>query len=1059
MAARYWVGGTGNWNDTAKWSTTSGGAGGASIPVAADTVTYDVNSDAGVDFAVTIPTGVAAVCASITVTGVTNNITITFVGTATLNVSGGLSIGSAGVAGTGILFSGSTTTSCVFGGTISHFSRFGLVGNAGLTALNYSATSNLNIRILEMGSGGTIKLTQTGTTTPWSIVVSGGGHTNNGTGTVEFSGALASATTRTITHAGTTPENVSFKVSGGLSGSFTTFTAGTIGSLDFTGYAGSWTTTTLTITGSLTLNTTMAVTGSATLTFAGTGTITSAGKTLSNPIIIASATTTLGDALTTSGTFTLTSGTINLVSYNLSCLTFSSSNSNTRSILMGTGTVTLSGTGTVWNVATTTGLTFTKSSANIVLSNTTTTARTFAGGGLTYNNLTIGGTTGISTTTITGSNTFATFASTKTVAHSILFTGGTTNTFAAFTVTGTSGNVVTLGAVSGTCALALTTSTAFQMNFMSISNVTATPTPNIWYAVNSNNGGGNTGITFAARLLYWTGGTGTWDSSTTTNWSLTSGGASAGVAPSIDTDVYFDVNSNVTTGTFTVTMSTGATCRSFVASGLDGTMTLAGTAAWSIGGSLTFPTTNFTRTYTGAITFTSATANTITTSGNTLASVITFNGTGSWTLGSALTTTGTSVTLTAGTLALSSYTLTTPIFLTTNSNIRTLDFGTGKIVLNAATASTIWNMSTATNATVTGSRLVEIITTGTGTKDISMESVTEDKALDFSLLTIAAVSNNEISFYNARNVRSLTVSATSVIQWFISGSVTVYGNLDILGIISAHSNIVNMTSTSGSWYLNILTSSLYSLQISITGNVQVNNLTLGSFGGTGSLTVNSGSVQLNNNVNIPGNLVVNGGTFNANNYTVTTSRFSSSNTTIRSILMGTGTWTLTGTATVWSLATTTNLTFTKSTANIVLSNTSTTARTFAGGGLTYNNLTIGGATGTSTLTLTGSNTFNTLASTKTVAHTILFTGGTTTTFTSFTVTGTAGNVVTIGSTNTTQATIAKPTAWYVGGNSINGGNNTNLLFGGGNNLDYLNLSYINGSPEVLPSASFFMFCV
>ena len=34
MAARYWVGGTDNWNATVgtKWATTSGGAGGAAVP-------------------------------------------------------------------------------------------------------------------------------------------------------------------------------------------------------------------------------------------------------------------------------------------------------------------------------------------------------------------------------------------------------------------------------------------------------------------------------------------------------------------------------------------------------------------------------------------------------------------------------------------------------------------------------------------------------------------------------------------------------------------------------------------------------------------------------------------------------------------------------------------------------------------------------------------------------------------------------------------------------------------------------------------------------------------
>src|SRR3989304_375864 len=44
MANRYWIGGTGNWNDTAHWSETSGGAGGAVIPTSSDDVFFDANS-------------------------------------------------------------------------------------------------------------------------------------------------------------------------------------------------------------------------------------------------------------------------------------------------------------------------------------------------------------------------------------------------------------------------------------------------------------------------------------------------------------------------------------------------------------------------------------------------------------------------------------------------------------------------------------------------------------------------------------------------------------------------------------------------------------------------------------------------------------------------------------------------------------------------------------------------------------------------------------------------------------------------------------------------------
>lgn len=44
MADRYWVSASaGNWTDTANWSTTSGGSGGASVPGASDSVIFDSN--------------------------------------------------------------------------------------------------------------------------------------------------------------------------------------------------------------------------------------------------------------------------------------------------------------------------------------------------------------------------------------------------------------------------------------------------------------------------------------------------------------------------------------------------------------------------------------------------------------------------------------------------------------------------------------------------------------------------------------------------------------------------------------------------------------------------------------------------------------------------------------------------------------------------------------------------------------------------------------------------------------------------------------------------------
>ncbi len=43
-AGRFWVGGTGNWNDTAKWAGASNGAGGCAVPTSSDSITIDATS-------------------------------------------------------------------------------------------------------------------------------------------------------------------------------------------------------------------------------------------------------------------------------------------------------------------------------------------------------------------------------------------------------------------------------------------------------------------------------------------------------------------------------------------------------------------------------------------------------------------------------------------------------------------------------------------------------------------------------------------------------------------------------------------------------------------------------------------------------------------------------------------------------------------------------------------------------------------------------------------------------------------------------------------------------
>lgn len=94
MADRYWVGGTGIWNgtNTANWSTTSGGTGGASVPTSLDRVF--VNSSSGGSGAqIRIAAGYSAVCFSFSRVWDMNV-------TAVSQYSGTLTIGDAG-GGTG----------------------------------------------------------------------------------------------------------------------------------------------------------------------------------------------------------------------------------------------------------------------------------------------------------------------------------------------------------------------------------------------------------------------------------------------------------------------------------------------------------------------------------------------------------------------------------------------------------------------------------------------------------------------------------------------------------------------------------------------------------------------------------------------------------------------------------------------------------------------------------------------------------------------------------------------------------------------------------------------
>jgi hypothetical protein len=633
-------------------------------------------------------------------------------------------------------------------------------------------------------------------------------------------------------------------------------------------------------------------------------------------------------------------------------------------------------------------------------------------------------------------------------------TGGTidlgANTLSALSFSSDNSNVRTINFGTGTIVATRSSAVTSAFNTANATNLSITGTPSVSITGSTalivlHTSGGTAANTFnvlrpsgtsititsgsSVRNLSFTGYTGTWapgTANTTFYGNVTLVSGMTFTTPTSSTWT-FRGDSGVQTLT-----SAGKTLKNITVNNTGTSFQLADTTTLSTG-SITLASGTFD---VNSQTFTGYTSLAINTGSSTIINVpsgLTFTGvthsSGTFTLDSTATisTTG-AYTLTSGTLALGSNTLTALTFSSSGTSSRSINFGTGQITLTGNNA-TVWNMATATNFTRSGTaKIVSNYSGSTGTRTFSFGSITVP-------FTVGAGSGNEFSF---------NTTATDTVTFL--GSVA---SLDSTGFTGTWSQGANaMSITSGDLTLDAgttVTTGAGVISFTATSNTQtitsagktLNPITQNGVGGTVSLADNLALTST-------GTYTLTNGTFNANNNNVTVGLFSSTNSNIRTITMGSGTWTLSGTGTVWNCATSTNLTVNPDTSTIVLSDTSTTARTFAGGGKTYNNLSIGGITGTSVLTLSGSNTFNNIASSKIVAHTITFTAGTTTTVSDWTVTGTAGNIVTINSTTPgVQATLNKAGTSIASGLnylSIRDSNATPIWYAGDNSTDVSNNS-------------------
>lgn len=284
---------------------------------------------------------------------------------------------------------------------------------------------------------------------------------------------------------------------------------------------------------------------------------------------------------------------------------------------------------------------------------------------------------------------------------------------------------------------------------------------------------------------------------------------------------------------------------------------------------------------------------TINTAGVTFDRPFTFNGVGgTWQLQAALTSGATrTCTLTNGTLDLNGFTLTSGTFASSNSNTRTLAFGsTGKIVLNAATG-TILSGTTSTGITVTGTnRLIQVAYAGGGTVDrnVVMWSLPEAQAID---------------------VEVINGSTSPIIIQGVTGG---YKNLTFTSFAGAFS-FANTIRIFGNFYLNsgmttlagtTATFAATSGTKTITTNGVVINSTL-NFNGLG------GTFELQDNLTLGSTNIadLNGGTLSLLSRTLTAGIFTSSGTGVREMAFGTGKIVLTGTnVLVFGTSTATNLT-------------------------------------------------------------------------------------------------------------------------------------------------------
>jgi hypothetical protein len=275
---------------------------------------------------------------------------------------------------------------------------------------------------------------------------------------------------------------------------------------------------------------------------------------------------------------------------------------------------------------------------------------------------------------------------------------------------------------------------------------------------------------------YWVGGSGTWNNSSTANWSLLSGGV-AGVGPPLAADTaLFDANSGTAA---IVSMASTAACAVMTVNKSDLTVSLTANAS------------------------------------------------------------GGTVTLTAGTIKLNNFTLSSLTFISSNSNVRTIDFGTGKINITPAFGGTLFNTINTTNLAIVGTPTIDISGGGSAARTFFMGALSEASAWNVNVTagTFALTFGANNTFKNM-NFTGFSGSLANI-------AITIYGSLTAsTGMtFTAGANAMSFRATSGT-VTHTFNGKTLDLPVTFNalGSTQVLNDAL-TVGATRTLTLTAGTIK------------------------------------------------------------------------------------------------------------------------------------------------------------------------------------------------------------------------